>query len=259
MDETLLYGEPLEKFPEGLFIPPDALKVFLESFQGPLDLLLYLIKKQNFDILDIPISEITSQYLTYIDQIKGKNLELAAEYLLMAAILVDIKTRMLLPKPVLENLENGEEIDPRAKLAKQLLEYEKFKVAAQKIELMPRIGRDWSVTAVHHEYLSSERALSLNPSDILLALQRAINDNEKLKAHKIATESLSVREFMSYILKHLSENGNVVLDRVPLISGTKKKAKLIVIFLAILELAKEGSIEISQSSFNGPIWILKNK
>ena len=152
VNETLLYGEPFEKVPDGLFIPPNALQVFLESFQGPLDLLLYLIKKQNFDILDIPISQITAQYLQYIDQIKSENLELAGEYLLMAGILIDIKTRMLLPKVTPLNSgddELGE--DPRAELAKQLLEYEKFKTVALELDKMPRIGREWSLVQAHSE------------------------------------------------------------------------------------------------------------
>ena len=146
LKETLLYGEPIENVPDGLFIPPGALQVFLESFQGPLDLLLHLIKKQNFDILDIPIAQITAQYLQYIEQIKSENLELAGEYLLMAGILIDIKTRMLLPKTRGSDLTREElEEDPRADLAKRLLEYEKFKMAALKIDELPRIGREWSM------------------------------------------------------------------------------------------------------------------
>ena len=257
-NETLLYGEPFEKVPDDLFIPPNALQVFLESFQGPLDLLLYLIKKQNFDILDIPISQITSQYLQYIDQIKSKNLELAGEYLLMAGILIDIKTKMLLPKMTPLNSaddELGE--DPRAELAKQLLEYEKFKTVALELDKMPRIGREWSLVRAHAEIKREKEEMPITPGLLSLALQEALKGGALIEAHTISKEQLSVREFMSTLLKLVKEKGQISLFCIPLVKNPNKKSKLIVVFLAILELAKQGSIEISQSSFNGTIWILK--
>ena len=258
VNETLLYGEPFEKVPDGLFIPPNALQVFLESFQGPLDLLLYLIKKQNFDILDIPISQITSQYLQYIDQIKSENLELAGDYLLMAGILIDIKTRMLLPKVTPLNScddELGE--DPRAELAKQLLEYEKFKTIALELDKMPRIGREWSLVRAHSEIKKEKKEMPITPVLLSLALQEALEGGAFIEAHTISKEQLSVREFMSTLLKIVKEKGQISLCYVPIVKNPNKKSKLIVVFLAILELARQGSIEISQSSFNGTIWILK--
>ena len=257
-NKTLLYGEPFEKLPDGLFIPPNALQVFLESFQGPLDLLLHLIKKQNFDILDIPIAEITSQYLQYIDQIKSKNLELAGEYLLMAGILIDIKTRMLLPKVTSSNSnddEYGE--DPRAQLAKQLLEYEKFKTVALKLDKLPRIGREWSLVRAHSKIENERQEASISPELLFLALQDALKEGTLIEAHTISKEHLSVREFMSTLLKLIKEKDQVAFYNIPAVSDPNKKSKLIVMFLAILELTKQGGIEISQSSFNGTIWILK--
>ena len=258
VNETLLYGEPFEKVPDGLFIPPNALQVFLESFQGPLDLLLYLIKKQNFDILDIPISQITSQYLQYIDQIKSENLELAGEYLLMASILIDIKTRMLLPKVTPLNSgddELGE--DPRAELAKQLLEYEKFKTVALELDKMPRIGREWSLVRAHSEIKKENKEMPITPALLSLALQEALKGRLLIEAHTISKEQLSVREFMSTLLKLVREESQISFGCIPIIKNPHKRSKLIVVFLAILELARQGSIEISQSSFNGTIWILK--
>jgi len=258
VNETLLYGEPLEKVPDGLFIPPNALQVFLESFQGPLDLLLYLIKKQNFDILDIPISQITSQYLQYIDQIKSENLELAGEYLLMAGILIDIKTRMLLPKLTPLNSSDDElKDDPRTELAKQLLEYEKFKTVALELDKMPRIGRDWSLVRAHSEIKKENKEMPITPALLSHVLQEALKEGAFIEAHAISKEQLSVREFMSILLKLLKEKGQISFDYIPIIKNPHKKSKLIVVFLAILELARQGSIEISQSSFNSTIWILK--
>ena len=258
VNETLLYGEPFEKVPDDLFIPPNALQVFLELFQGPLDLLLYLIKKQNFDILDIPISQITSQYLQYIDQIKSKNLELAGEYLLMAGILIDIKTKMLLPKMTLLNSaddELGE--DPRAVLAKQLLEYEKFKTLALELDKMPRVGREWSLVRAHSEVKKEKEEMSITPALLSLALQEALKVGMLIEAHAISREQLSVREFMSALLKLVKDKDQISFCYIPIVKNPNKKSKLIVVFLAILELARQGSIEISQSSFNGTIWILK--
>ena len=258
VNETLLYGEPFEKVPDGLFIPPNALQVFLESFQGPLDLLLYLIKKQNFDILDIPISQITAQYLQYIDQIKSENLELAGEYLLMAGILIDIKTRMLLPKVAPLNSgddESGE--DPRAELAKKLLEYEKFKTVALEVDKMPRIGREWFLVQAHSEIKKEKEDIPITPALLALAMQEALKEGVLIEAHAISKEQLSVREFMSILLKLVKEKGQISFCYIPIVNNPNKKSKFIVAFLAMLELARQGSIEINQSSFNGTIWILK--
>ena len=256
--ETLLYGEPLEKVPDDLFIPPDALQVFLDSFQGPLDLLLYLIKKQNFDILDIPITQITSQYLKYIDQIKSENFELAGEYLLMAAILIDIKTRILLPKTVSLDIDDEDLTDdPRAELVKQLLEYEKFKIAALKIDKLPRLGRDWSSVKAFTKTEEKKQEQQITPDLIFDTLQHLLKEGALKEAHTISAQNLSVREFMSALLKIVGKEDQIALEFIPLIEKPRRKAKLIVVFIAILELARQGSIEISQSSYNSPIWILK--
>tara|TARA_B100000963_G_scaffold356712_2_gene377392 strand:- start:639 stop:1436 length:798 start_codon:yes stop_codon:yes gene_type:complete len=259
LNETFLYGEPIHKVPDGLFIPPNALQIFLESFQGPLDLLLYLIKKQNFDILDIPIAEITSQYLQYVDQIKSEDLELAGDYLLMAGILIDIKTKILLPKiSTLDSSGDELEDDPRAELAKQLLEYEKFKTVALQIDKMPRVGREWSLVKVYSnlEDKKSDKAI-ITPALMFSALQEALRGGLLTEAHKISKEQLSVREFMSAVLKAVREKDQIQLQLVPEIRNPHRKPKLIVVFLAVLELARQGNIEISQSSFNSTIWILK--
>lgn len=250
-----LYGEPLFALPNDLYIPPDALEVFLETFQGPLDLLLYLIRKQNFNVLDIPMAEVTRQYLSYVDQIRMHNLELAAEYLLMAAMLIEIKARMLLP---VKKTDSGEEPeDPRAELVRRLLEYEQMKLAAQKLDALPQLGRDFQRAQAFAD-LRVERALpDVNVEDLRQAwidiLKRA-----KLNAHHhITREQLSVRDHMTHILRRLSdvrfiEFGELFMERI---NEGAAVAVVVVHFLALLELSKESLLDITQAEPYAPIYV----
>ncbi|MFY9136647.1 segregation and condensation protein A [Zwartia sp.] len=250
-----LYGEPLFALPNDLYIPPDALEVFLETFQGPLDLLLYLIRKQNFNVLDIPMAEVTRQYLSYVDQIRMHNLELAAEYLLMAAMLIEIKARMLLP---VKKSDSGEEPeDPRAELVRRLLEYEQMKLAAQRLDALPQLGRDFQRAQAFAD-LRVERALpEVNVEDLRQAwidiLKRA-----KLNAHHhITREQLSVRDHMTHILRRLSdvrfiEFGELFMERI---AEGAAVAVVVVHFLALLELSKESLLEITQAEPYAPIYV----
>jgi segregation and condensation protein A len=250
-----LYGEPLFALPTDLYIPPDALEVFLETFQGPLDLLLYLIRKQNFNVLDIPMAEVTRQYLSYVDQIRMHNLELAAEYLLMAAMLIEIKARMLLP---VKKTESGQEPeDPRAELVRRLLEYEKMKLAAQQLDALPQLGRDFQRAQAFAD-LNIERALpEVNVEDLRQAwidiLKRA-----KLNAHHhITREQLSVRDHMTHILRRLSdvrfiEFGQLFMERI---KEGAAVAVVVVHFLALLELSRESLLEITQAEPYAPIYV----
>ena len=203
-----LYGSPLFELPQDLYIPPDALEVFLEAFEGPLDLLLYLIRKQNFNILDIPLADVTRQYLSYVDEIRQTNLELAAEYLLMAAMLLEIKSRMLLPRPPREAADEGE--DPRAELVRRLIEYEQMKAAALALDAIPRIQRE-------HEWVGvqvAERLVEIQPNvsatDLQLAWLALMRRADMTRHHKVTREALSVREFMSGILRRLHEEGDLL-------------------------------------------------
>jgi len=196
-----LYGEPLWKLPTDLYIPPDALEIFLEAFEGPLDLLLYLIRKQNFNVLDIPMADVTRQYLGYVDQIRESNLELAAEYLLMAAMLIEIKSRMLLP---VKKADTGEEAeDPRAELVRRLLEYEQMKLAAQRLDHLPQLGRDFLRADVYVEQSSAQRFPDVDANDLRAAWADVIKRARLVEHHKISREELSVREHMSVILRRL--------------------------------------------------------
>jgi segregation and condensation protein A len=196
-----LYGEPLFKLPQDLYIPPDALEVFLETFEGPLDLLLYLIRKQNFNVLDIPMAQVTAQYLGYVDQIRTTNLELAAEYLLMAAMLIEIKSRMLLP---VKKADTGEEAeDPRAELVRRLLEYEQMKLAAQRLDQLPQLGRDFLRAEVYIEQSITPRFPDVNADDLRAAWADVLKRAKLVQHHKISREELSVREHMSLILRRL--------------------------------------------------------
>jgi len=249
-----LYGEPLFKLPEDLYIPPDALEVFLEAFEGPLDLLLYLIRKQNFNVLDIPMAPLTQQYLTYIEQIRKNNLELAAEYLLMAAMLIEIKSRMLLP---VRKAETGEEVeDPRAELVRRLIEYERMKVAAAHIDELPRIGRDFARAIVAIEQSLEKRFPEVQVVDLRQAWIDVLKRARLYAHHQIAREELSVREHMSLILKRLQnakfiEFGDL-FDAATLARGAPV---VIVHFLALLELARESLIEITQAAPYAPIYV----
>jgi segregation and condensation protein A len=246
-----LYGEPLFRLPDDLYIPPDALEIFLEAFEGPLDLLLYLIRKQHFNVLDIPMAPLTVQYLAYIDQIRAKNLELAAEYLLMAALLIEIKSRMLLP---VRKADTGDEVeDPRAELVRRLLEYERIKLAAQQLDELPRVGRDFVRAIVTIEQSIERRFPDVNVIELRDAwvdvLQRA-----RLHAHhRIAREELSVREHMSFILRRLQNTRFV--EFADLFDPARGVPVAIVHFLALLELAREALIEITQATPFAPIYI----
>jgi segregation and condensation protein A len=246
-----LYGEPLFSMPADLYIPPDALEVFLEAFEGPLDLLLYLIRKQNFNIMDIPMAAVTRQYLTYVDEIRQHNLELAGEYLLMAAMLIEIKSRMLLPpKKVAEGQEPE---DPRAELVRRLLEYEQMKLASMRLNEMPHFGRDFIKAQVY-----SEQSLQPRFPDVhLVELQEAWRDILKratlVQHHKISREELSVREHMSIVLRHLQ--GRKFVEFEYLFDPSRGTPVLVVTFIALLELAKETLIEITQAEAFAPIYV----
>ncbi|KRB89005.1 segregation and condensation protein A [Noviherbaspirillum sp. Root189] len=246
-----LYGEPLFKLPSDLYIPPDALEVFLEAFQGPLDLLLYLIRKQNFNILDIPMAQVTRQYLDYVDQIRVRNLELAAEYLLMAAMLIEIKSRMLLP---VKKADTGEEAeDPRAELVRRLLEYEQMKLAAQQIDTLPQLGRDYVRAQIHIEQSVVTRWPDVNMSE-LQAVWADILKRAKLTAHHtISREELSVREHMTGILRRLQSARFV--EFADLFDPSRGVPVVVVNFIALLELAKETLIEITQAEAFAPIYV----
>ncbi len=246
-----LYGEPLFKLPTDLYIPPDALEVFLEAFEGPLDLLLYLIRKQNFNILDIPMAQVTLQYLDYVEQIRVHNLELAAEYLLMAAMLIEIKSRMLLP---VKKADTGQEAeDPRAELVRRLLEYEQMKVAAQQLDTLPQLGRDYVRAQIYIE----QNVVTQWPDVHVVDLQSAWADvlkRAKLTAHHtISREELSVREHMTGILRRLQSSKFV--EFADLFDPSRGVPVVVVNFIALLELAKETLIEITQAEAFAPIYV----
>ena len=249
-----LYGEPLFSMPQDLYIPPDALEVFLETFQGPLDLLLYLIRKQNFNVLDIPMAEVTRQYLSYVEQIRLHNLELAAEYLLMAAMLIEIKSRMLLPVKKADG--DGEVDDPRAELVRRLLEYEQMKLAAQKLDALPQLGRDFERAQAFAD-LQVERMRPEVSVDDLRQAWMDILKRAKLNAHHITREQLSVRDHMTHILRRLSnvrfmEFSDLFLERI---QEGAPVAIVVVHFLAMLELSREALLEITQAEPYAPIYV----
>lgn len=246
-----LYGEPLFKLPNDLYIPPDALEVFLEAFEGPLDLLLYLIRKQNFNILDIPMLAVTQQYLRYVDEIRSRNLELAAEYLLMAAMLIEIKSRMLLPPKKKEGEEEAE--DPRAELVRRLLEYEKMKLAAQQINQVPQYGRDFLKAQVHIEQSLLPRFPDVAISELQAAWRDILKRAKLVQHHRITREELSVREYMSQILKQLQGKRFVEFEKI--FDPSKGSTVLVVTFIALLELGKETLIEITQAEAYAPIYV----
>lgn len=249
-----LYGEPLFKLPDDLYIPPDALEVFLEAFEGPLDLLLYLIRKQNFNVLDIPMAKLTEQYLAYVEQIRSRNLELAAEYLLMAAMLIEIKSRMLLP---VRKADSGEEADdPRAELVRRLVEYERIKLAAARLDELPRVGRDFARALVAIEQSLVKRFPEVHVVDLREAWAAVLRRARLHAHHRVTREELSVREHMSLILKKLQQRQFVefgeLFDAALIARGA---AIVIVHFLALLELARESLIEITQAAPYAPIYL----
>lgn len=246
---AIVQGHALTALPKDLYIPPEAMEVFLEAFEGPLDLLLYLIKKQNLNILDIPIAEVTRQYMEYVDLMKEVSLELAAEYLVMAAILAEIKSRMLLPRP--ENVEGVEE-DPRAELIRRLQEYERFKQAAEEIDQLPRHGRDTFVASAAIQDLVFEKPQpKVDLKEILLAFADVLKRVELNASHQIQREPLSVRERMSRILSALQEKEFIVFST--LFTPTEGRSGVVVAFLAMLELLKNHLIEFVQTTPFGPI------
>jgi segregation and condensation protein A len=246
-----LYGEPLFSMPHDLYIPPDALEVFLEAFEGPLDLLLYLIRKQNFNILDIPMAGVTRQYLTYVEEIRSHNLELAAEYLLMAAMLIEIKSRMLLPPK--KTAEGQEPEDPRAELVRRLLEYEQIKLAAAKLNNLPQYGRDFLKAQVYIEQSLQPRFPDVHVADLQEAWADILKRAKLVQHHKITREELSVREHMSIVLRHLQ--GHKFVEFEKLFDPSKGTPVLVVTFIALLELAKETLIEITQAEAFAPIYV----
>jgi segregation and condensation protein A len=244
MPLALVMGQPVLQMPQDLYIPPDALEVILEAFEGPLDLLLYLIRRQNLDILDIPVAEITRQYIDYIGVMQELRFELAAEYLVMAAILAEIKSRLLLPRP--PQVE-GEEADPRAELVRRLQEYERFKQAAQDIDALPRLERD---TAPASAFVPDRQAVRLPPpvdlKEMLLALRDVLKRAELFTRHAIRREALSVRQRMGEVLQRLGDGQFHEFET--LFSPEEGKLGVVVTFLSILELAKELLVEIVQEA-----------
>ncbi len=246
---ALVRGHAITAMPKDLYIPPDAMEVFLEAFQGPLDLLLYLIKKQNLDILDIPIAEVTRQYMEYVELMKEVSLELAAEYLVMAALLAEIKSRMLLPRP--ENMEGIEE-DPRAELIRRLQEYERFKQAAEDLDKLPRHGRDTFAASASIDQMVFEKPQpAVYLKELLAALSDVLKRAELTASHEIKMEVLSVRERMSFILESLQHKDFVVFST--LFNLQEGRLGIVVTFLAMLELLKHNLIEIVQAAPFGPI------
>ena len=246
-----LYGEPLFRLPQDLYIPPDALEVFLEAFQGPLDLLLYLIRKQNFNIFDIPLADVTTQYLGYVEQIRRHNLELAADYLLMAAMLIEMKSRMLLP--VRKTDDGGEAEDPRAELVRRLLEYEKIKLGAHLLDQLPLQGRDFWRAQVLIEQSLEPQWESVQAQDLRQAWHDLLSRARLHQHHRITREQLSVREHMSVVLRRLQ--GRRYLGFEDLFDVQRGPAVLVVTFIAMLELTREGLLELTQAEAFAPIYV----
>jgi segregation and condensation protein A len=251
MPFALVQGQPVTQVPHDLYIPPDALEVILDAFEGPLDLLLYLIRRQNLDILDIPITEITKQYVEYIEMLQDVQFELAAEYLVMAAILAEIKSRMLLPRPV---SDDSDELDPRAELVRRLQEYERFKQAAEDLDELPREGRDFAVTEA---FVEDKSVVRLPPQvelrEILAALKDVITRAELYGHHQITAEPLSVRERMSRILNALRDSPFMEFQQ--LFDQEEGRMGVVVSFLAIMELTRERLIDLVQNEPFGQIYI----
>ncbi len=246
-----LYGEPLFAMPQDLYIPPDALEVFLEAFEGPLDLLLYLIRKQNFNILDIPMLSVTRQYMVYVDEIRTRNLELAAEYLLMAAMLIEIKSRMLLPPKKVADGQEAE--DPRAELVRRLIEYEQMKLAAARLNALPQFGRDFLKAEITIEQSLQPRFPDVSIVDLQEAWRDILKRAKLVQHHKITREELSVREHMGMVLKRLQGRRYVGFE--DLFDPVHGAPVLVVTFIALLELAKETLIEITQAEAFAPIYV----
>ena len=245
-----VFGQPVTDVPQDLFIPPDALKVVLSSFQGPLDLLLYLIRKQNIDVLDIPMVKITEQYLHYIAQMEAYQFDLAAEYLLMAAMLIEIKSRLLLPRP--EEVED-EEVDPRAELVRRLLAYEQMKLAAQGLDALPRAGRDFAWAYLPLEIAVEAKLPEVCVADLTQAWLGILSRAKHTRSHEVVRETISVRAQMTAILRRLNESG--ISKFSDLFKPEQGATYVVVNFIALLELAKEGLVRIVQPENYGEIEI----
>lgn len=250
MPFAVVSGKVLTELPLDLYIPPQALEVFLDAFEGPLDLLLYLIKKQNLDILDVNVLEITRQYMHYVEMMQSLNLELAADYLVMAAMLGEIKSRILLPRP--EHMDE-EEADPRAELIRRLQEYERFKTAAENLDGLPRSGRDFFVRAPNKPLPSKPKEPHVDLKDVLIAFGRIMGRSEMFEKHQISREVLSTRERMSQVLEQLK--GQAFIPFVALYKESEGRLGVAVTFIAVMELCKEGLIDLIQNENYGPIHI----
>ena len=251
MPFALVQGQPVTEVPHDLYIPPDALEIILEAFEGPLDLLLYLIRRQNLDILDIPITEITEQYIEYIEMLQDMQFELAAEYLVMAAILAEIKSRMLLPRP---SSDDDEESDPRAELVRRLQEYERFKQAAHDLDELPRVGRDFALTQA---YVENKTVVKVPPKvelrELLSALKDVLNRADLFSSHRVSGEPLSVRERMSRIMSALE--AKAYLEFQELFDPGEGRMGVVVSFLALMELIREQLVDLVQNEPFGQIYI----
>jgi segregation and condensation protein A len=245
-----VYGEPVNELPQDLYIPPEALEVFLETFEGPLDLLLYLIRRQNINVLDIPMAELTRQYLGYVEMMRRTQLELAAEYLLMAAVLIEIKSRLLLPRP--PAAPGAEAEDPRAELVRRLLEYEKMKQAARELDALPLVERDFATVRIWFDRLAGERLPDVAPEDLRAAWAGLIARARANRHHLVTREQLSVRSEMSRLLKVLEPARFV--EFTALFAEHADVAHLVVTFLAMLELTRECLISVTQAEAYAPIY-----
>jgi segregation and condensation protein A len=251
--DARIHGEAFTQVPHDLYIPPDALEIYLDAFEGPLDLLLYLIRKHNLDILDIPMADLTRQYMVYVEKMKAIKLELAGDYLLMSAMLIEIKSRMLLPKPA----EIESEDDPRAELVRRLMEYEAIKLAAQRLDEMPKVGEDIAIASAYYQHISDVKPPEVSLDDLTEAWRNVLKRASHFKHHKVGKAELSVREHMGIILRQLKVNNmlefsqlfDVAQDGIP---------KLVVCFLAILELAREGLLRLTQQAPFSPIYVQLN-
>ncbi|VXC26231.1 Segregation and condensation protein A [Pseudomonas sp. 8BK] len=248
---ALVYGQAVTEMPLDLYIPPDALEVFLEAFEGPLDLLLYLIRKQNIDVLDIPVAEITRQYMGYVELMQSVRLELAAEYLVMAAMLAEIKSRMLLPR---SSEAEAEEDDPRAELIRRLQEYERYKAAAEGIDGLSRVGRDVTVPRLDAPEARARKLLpDVSLEEVLLSMAEVLRRADMFESHQVTREALSTRERMSEVLERLK--GGAFVPFVSLFSPEEGKLGVVVTFMAVLELIKESLVELVQNEAFGPIHV----
>ena len=251
---ALVHGEPMRELPRDLYIPPEALEVFLETFEGPLDLLLYLIRKHNLDVLDIQMAEITRQYMDYVEVMRMNQLELAAEYLLMAALLIEIKSRMLLPTPPAPMTDESE--DPRAELVRRLLEYERMKAAALTLAGLPQVGRDFQSVHVFAERAALVRMPEVDSEDLRIAWLGLLSRARASRHHRVTREQLSVREHMTRVLRHLQ--GLSFVEFGSLFDPNRGVPELVVTFLAILELAKERLVQVTQQAAFAPIYVTLN-